>query len=87
MIYSLGTIISAAVIITYITKISKKKKKKVRDIVHMLASFPVRGREEKKKKNKSLINVCCVVDDFVATFVANGLCMRNNGLRAEREMA
>lgn len=83
MIYSLGTIISAAVIITYITKISKKKK--VRDIVHMLASFSVRGRE--KKKNKSLINVCCVVDDFVATFVANGLCMRNNGLRAEREMA
>lgn len=58
----------------------------MRDIVHMLASFSVRGRE-KKKKNKSLINVCCVVDDFVATFVANGLCMRNNGLRAEREMA
>lgn len=57
----------------------------MRDIVHMLASFSVRGRE--KKKNKSLINVCCVVDDFVATFVANGLCMRNNGLRAEREMA
>lgn len=54
----------------------------------MLTSFPVRGREKiKKKKNKSLINVCCVVDDFVATFVANGLCMRNNGLRAEREMA
>lgn len=52
----------------------------------MPASFSVRGRE-KKKKNKSLINVCCVVDDFVATFVANGLCMRNNGLRAEREMA
>lgn len=83
MIYSLGTIISATVIITYITKISKKKKK--RAIAHVPASFSVRGRE--KKKNKSLINVCCVVDDFVATFVANGLCMRNNGLRAEREMA
>lgn len=40
-----------------------------------------------KKANKSLINVCCVVDDFVTTSVANGLCMRNNGLLAEREIA
>lgn len=40
-----------------------------------------------KRENKSLINVCCVVDDFVATSVANGLCMRNNGLLAEREIA
>lgn len=83
MIYSLGTIISATVIITYITKMSPPKKKK-EEIAHVPATFSVKG---KKKKNKSLINVCCVVDDFVATFVANGLCMRNNGLRAEREMA
>lgn len=40
-----------------------------------------------KKENKSLINVCCVVNDFVTTSVANGLCTRNNGLLAEREIA
>lgn len=30
------------------------------------------GRKERKegKQNKSLINVCCVADDFAATFVA-----------------
>lgn len=39
------------------------------------------------KENKSLINVCCVVNDFVTTSAANGLCMRNNGLLAEREIA
>lgn len=51
--------------------------------VPVQTSFCVGG----KKENKSLINVCYVVDDFVTTSVANGLCMRNNGLLAEREIA
>lgn len=52
-------------------------------LVQVQTSFCVR----EKKENKSLINVCCVVDDFVTTSVANGLCMRNNGLLAEKEIA
>lgn len=38
------------------------------------------GGGRREAKNESLINVCWVGDDFVATFVANGLCTWNNGL-------
>lgn len=54
----------------------------------MLMLFACALVYEKKRNEKSvIINVCCVVDDFVTTSVANGLRTQNNGLLTDMEMA
>lgn len=49
-------------------------------LVRACTGFPLKRERETWGEESVIINVRWVVDDFVTTSVANGLCMRNSGL-------